>query len=491
MLELLPARPLVEPTWWACPPYEFTYGPEVCDVAALADFAPDPEQANILNGMFGVAESGKSSAFEVDIFGPRQNIKTGTIIQASLGWLYVLELPDVIYSAQNLDAAEECWALMASLIERTPALSRRLKSSRGERPGIVEGKGSWAINLKGDRSMVFRTRGAHTGRSLRAARVVLDEGYAVTRTHIGGMLPVLSALWDPQYVLASSAGKVDSEVAKDARDRGRSGGTYRQLYAEYGDKEAGKGCQLGDRCDHGKPPNGPPGCALDDEERWARIMPALGGRVQVETIRGLRLSMPPEEFARECMVWWDVEGATVSAFDMAAWHDAGTDAEPPKPEAIAIAASYDQAWGSIGAVGTVDGKPYLGAVRRARGTGWLVDEAVRIAKEHDVKVVIDGKGPASHLIPDLEEAGVEVLIASTDDYVTACATVYELAQNGGLCHGKHPDLDEAVLLAALRTVGDRFAWARRGGDISMLEAATLALFGARETAEPEPSALYL
>lgn len=470
-LELLPAKPLVKPTWSACPPYEFTYGPEVCDVAALAGFAPDPEQALILDGMFGVAENGKAAAFEVDIFGPRQNIKTGTIVQAALGWLYVLELPNIIYTAQNLDAAEECWALMASLIEGTPALSRRLKSTRGERPGITEGKGSWAINLVGDLTMLFRTRGPHTGRSLKGDRVVLDEGYAVTRTHIGGMLPVLSALPDPQYVLASSAGKIESEVAIDARDRGRGGGTYRQHYTEYGDPDAGKGCQLGDRCDHAKPPNGPPGCALDDEERWARIMPALGGRVQVDTVRGLRLSMPPTEFARECMVWWDVDGGDgiPPAIDFTIWRRRERrDAPRPERAAIFVDVAPLGDWSTIAAAGTGSDGRTLVITLTAPGTGWLVAKLKELRERDDVAAMaLWPQSKAGGLIPTLVKNEIEHETVSTTWMGQACTLLQEKVKNDELEHVGQNDLDSGVKNATTRWSGEAELWNRRDPTVNI------------------------
>ena len=46
-----------------------------------------------------------------------------------------------------------------------------------------------------------------------------------------------------------------------------------------------------------------------------------------------------------------------------------------------------------------------------------------------------------------------------------------------LLHANWPELDAAVAAATRREIGDRWAWGRRGeGDISMLEAATVALW---------------
>lgn len=486
---LPPARPLKEPTWYAAPSWAYTLGPEVGEICALAGYAPEPEQQLLLDGTFAVAENGKSAAFEIDVIAARRALKTGYVVQCILGWLFVTHEPKIMYTAHDLQAAQETWETVASLIESTPALAAQLKQTRGDRPGIIEGNGRWAIvlaavNEPGDpergipprnipkRTVIFKTRGKSTGRALSGNKLVVDEAFAATQRQVGSVLPILGAEPDPQVVFASSAGMADSTVLIDARDRGRAGGTARQLYAEWGDRRAGEGCKLGDKCDHAKTAVG---CVLDDEERWAEIIPTLGGRVQLDTIRSLRQTMPPEEFAREFMVWWDVVDQREILFG-SSWKARKTRATPPSPSAIGIARGIDLAWTSIGAASTGE-IPHLGAVKRARGTDWVVAEAKRLQLKYDVPIVIDGKGPAKSLIQDLEDEGLRVVVAGTDDYLDACSDLWDRIESGCVTHGDYDDLNDAVRVAAKRFVGDRFAWARKAGDISMLEAVTLAMWG--------------
>ena len=159
------------------------------------------------------------------------------------------------------------------------------------------------------------------------------------------------------------------------------------------------------------------------------------------------------------------------------WLDCLVATAPPPAAAIAIAVSIDRAWTSIGACSN-GVKPHLGAVKRERGTSWVVAEAKRIQDEHRIPVVVDGKGPAESLIEKLEAAGVIVTIASTEDYLGACADLIDRVDALDVEHGGYDDLDEAVAVAAKRMVGERVAWARKLGDVSMLEAVTLALWGA-------------
>jgi hypothetical protein len=93
-------------------------------------------------------------------------------------------------------------------------------------------------------------------------------------------------------------------------------------------------------------------------------------------------------------------------------------------------------------------------------------------------VVVDSKGPAETLIDKLREAGVSVTATTTDEYVGACADLFDAVAGELVAHSNDVLLNEAVGRAETRKVGDRWAWARRAGDVSMLEAVTLALFGA-------------
>ena len=43
--------------------------------------------------------------------------------------------------------------------------------------------------------------------------------------------------------------------------------------------------------------------------KWAKANPALGSRIDVDTIRDERVSMSSLEFARERLGWWDEPSA--------------------------------------------------------------------------------------------------------------------------------------------------------------------------------------
>jgi hypothetical protein len=165
---------------------------------------------------------------------------------------------------------------------------------------------------------------------------------------------------------------------------------------------------------------------------------------------------------------------------MPRWPDRVSSADPPKPAALALAVDQDRVWLSLAAASGGD-KPHLGSVARVRlatHRAEMVATAARIQRETRCVVVLDRKGPAASLEADLEAVGVQVTPAGMDDYLGACADLFDAVEAGTVEHGDYDDLNDAVAAATKRTVGDRWAWSRRNGDVSMLEAATLALWGA-------------
>lgn len=488
------ARRRLEPTYLHVPEYVETFGPEVADINARAGFPPDPEQELILDATFAILPNGKPAAFEVDMVGPRQNFKTGTLKMIEIGWLYVTKERLSIHSAHELSTTEETFRETAALIEDNSFLSRHLLPTRGDRPGITAANGRWAIELAGDRRLRYRARQATGGRGLSGDKVVLDEFFAVTPAVIGSLYPTLSARPRPQVVSASSAGLLGSEALRDKRDRGRAGVTLNQFYIEYSDpdgptvKNPHAGC-ASRSCNHAKTAVG---CALDDEERWERIMSALDVRVLRPTIRSLRQAMPPEEFAREFLVWWEDPPVDVGAQLFGPhWGRQGiSDAAVPKPRCLAVAVERERTHSSVAAVGDygddavmiafpASSKPEF--TGRRPGTSWVIDEVCEMADRHKVPVAIAGAGPGADLVEPLRERlGDRLLVADMSGLKDACAAFYDgVTETHAVFHNDSEELSSAAMRAVKRLSGGRLLW---GGDaVDMLEAATLAHWGAQQT----------
>ncbi|HEY1178598.1 MAG TPA: hypothetical protein VGF17_20785 [Phytomonospora sp.] len=485
---------LVCPTHYAGPDWVLTDGPAVADVCAAAGFAPDPQQELGLDMIFAVGADGLPACFAFCAICCRQNLKTGLLKQAAIGWLYVTEEHRIVWSAHEMDTTREAHSDLANLITETPALARRLPKTPNR--GIYDANGQERIELDTGQILKFKARTLSGGRGLTGDKVILDEAFALKPAHVGALLPTMTARPAGQVLYASSAGKADSDVLRDVRDRGRSAASPRLGYVEWlAPREA---CSDPD-CRHPKDAAAQGiDCALDREHLWQAANPTITtGRISVATIAALRQELPPEEFARESLGWWDEPNAGAAAiFGAGRWEAcAGEPLEMPEhPTAVGVAVSVDRTWASIASASTVEvlidpndpeseptDRLFVAASDRREDVGWLVDELKRIQQSHPESViVIDAKGPAKDLLKDFEDADIAIEAVTFDEYAEACSRFFDKVRAGELMHPSSTELDEAVTGAAWRTVGDRQVWGRRKSEVSMLEAATLAAFGAEK-----------
>lgn len=466
---------LVEPAFRACPPYVGTLGDEVADLSELAGMTPDPEQKLGLDMLFGLDEHGRSAAFEFAVICCRQNLKTGLFKQAALGWLFLTDQRLVVWSAHEFSTAQEAHRDIAELIDGCHYLSRRVKA-------VYDSAAYRAVELmpppgssEGPR-LVFKARTNKGGKGLTGDKVVLDEAFALRPSHMGALLPTLSARPDPQVVYGSSAGYAESSVLRAIRDRGRSIDAGRLAYLEW--------CARFLRCEQEKCGHalGTPGCSFDRFENVQQANPLLGRRrangtgLTWEYVQAERAAMPADEYARERLGRWDEPGAA-EIFGPGRWDDCAA-AKPDDLDlaAFGIAVAVDQSSAAIVAAASTGPRLVVKPLRHGPGTGWVLDAAAELWQRYRVPVVVDEGGPAADLIPFLEDDGIRLIKVSTKQYLDACAGFYRAVRDLRLSHADYPELTRSVNGATTRKVGDRWAWGRRSSssDITPLEAATLA-----------------
>ncbi|MEW1964647.1 hypothetical protein AB0302_04525 [Micrococcus sp. NPDC078436] len=470
---------LVEPYYRSTPQDRWTtYGPDVADLCDVVGFSPDPEQRLVLDDAFAVDRRGKACSFEVCVICARQNMKTGLLKQMALGWLFITDQQLIIWSAHEFSTAQEAFRDMELLIEGSSFLSKRVKK-------IHRANGDEAIELRTGARLKFRARTKAGGRGLSGDKVVLDEAFALQPDHMGALLPTLSVRPDPQVIYGSSAGVAHSDVLRKIRDRGRAGSSPRLAYCEW--------CApvlacASEKCDH--EPGKWAGCQLDDRDNWKQANPLLG-RIRANGtgltegyVAAEREALPPAEFARERMGWWD-DPSTSDIFGPGKWEQgAREDDERPadlKMTGLAVAVAMDLKSAALVGAGVDDaGRVWPRVLQHGPGTAWTVDRAHELQARFEVPLVIDGKGPGAMLIPTLEREGVELHVATTSDVLDAFANLRSRVSDGALLHTPAPELDAAVAGAALRPVGDRFAIGRKAStaDVSPLEATSLAAWQA-------------
>lgn len=480
---------LKPPLYHEAPVYEHTNGHEVAAICEQIGFAPDPEQQLALNDLFAVVEDPdnaewmKSAAFAVAVIATRQNLKTGLMKMASIGWLFVTQEEVVTWSAHQFDTAKQAFTDMESIIKDSPLLRKRMPP--GPHYGVFSGKGEERIQTRDGRLIKFKARTNTGGRGLTGDKIILDEAFALTPAILGTLIPTLTAVPDPQILYGSSAGLSGSERLREIRDRGRVGSpglAYLEWAAPF------RSC-ASEACLHRKPsdPLYEPGCAADDEELWALANPLLGRSrpngtgLTLAKLRNFREEEPPEEFLRERLGWWDEPGAS-DLFGPGKWESCAA-LHPPESmrmAAMAVAVSEDLKWSSIVAAGVAGDRIVIQPLQHGPGRDWVVNRVRDLQREHRVKVIIDDHGPGADLVKPLQTAGVDLHATPSSEALDAFAAFHQLVADESLLHGTFPEMERAINGATTKYVGDRMAWARRKStaDITPLEGATLAAWWA-------------
>jgi hypothetical protein len=234
---------------------------------------------------------------------------------------------------------------------------------------------------------------------------------------------------------------------------------------------------------------------LDDRRNWAASLPALGrGRVSEESVAQLRREMDEFDFAREVLGCWPVQIRRDGGWQVIskpAWDArAGAPGRPDSAVSFCLDASWpDGAFGAIGVAGRLGGELVVQVVEHRPGTAWMVARARELHDRYPEAVfVLDKKGPAGHLLHELDTAGVDVVTPSMEEVARAFGEFVAAVAGDEptLRHFDQAELNGAVKAAGTRPLGDARTWARQGEiDISPLTAVTGALHGVHErSAEP-------
>lgn len=459
-------------------------GVEAVQLAELAGITLDPEQEAAVHAVLAEKADGTWAAFEAAIIEARQNGKTVDLQVIALHALFLEELVRlIVWTAHLFRTTQEAFRDLDAIIGGTPELARRVKR-------VSRANGEEGFELKNGRRLNFLARSKTGGRGLSGDKNLLDEAFALEPAHMGALLPTLSARPNPQVVYASSGGLVSSEILRGVRDRGRAGGDPTLVYVEWA---AAPGECASPQCVHTV---GSEGCVLDDEERWRQANPALGRRITIEYLRAERRALPPEEFARERLTWWDEPAAGGDGIPIELWAQRAN-RKARLEERVAL--SFDVSPGFRSAAIAACGGP-LHIPYHEAGTSWLIPALVELdEKHHPIGVAIDPAAPAGALIPDLERAGFTIRSKSNPDgklvliegrdATQACEAFLAGVVDGSLVHRDEAALNRAVEDAGRRVSGDSWKWSRANsdGDISPLVSATNARFlWARGDVEKEP-----
>ena len=156
-----------------------------------------------------------------------------------------------------------------------------------------------------------------------------------------------------------------------------------------------------------------------------------------------------------------------------------------KPAALGIAANLSGTHLSLGAASTGK-RAHLKVIMRVpfAEQDKLIAKAVKLQQKHRCAIALDEKGPATTLVPALEDAGANVDIYGLNEWIQACSDIKKAVTDGAVWHSNQPELNDQVRDAGWRTVGDRQVFKRKTVDIDSLEAVTWASYAAGATYDP-------
>ena len=442
---------------------------EIVDFVEALDIKLDPWQWMALRIAL-MRKGALWAAFTVAICAPRQNGKNGLLEPLELIGPLLLGEKLIIHTAHLADTSKEAFRRLDDLIDAHDWLSKEVKH-------VWRTNGMETIEFKGGRRIRFRTRTKGGGRGYAGcSRAIFDESMFLPEFSLGSILPVISAMPDPQIIYTGSA--VDQEIMEDGvvfsrvRNRALKGDSDRLAYLEWSLDAATP--EAVDEDD------------ASDPKTWASTNPAYGLRIMPDYVTVEREELDSRTFAVERLGVgdWPDPAKSKHVIDLQKWAalaDAGS--ELLDPVCFSFDVSPDRSHSSIAVSGMrKDGLRHLELIERGQGTRWITERLLMLDKRHEnVGFVYDAMSPAASLSEGLMEAGLTLISVSASEHAQACGNLFDAVHDDQtIRHLGQPELQAAIKGATKRPLGDAWAWSRRNSsiDISPLVSVTLAHWGA-------------
>ena len=475
---MLLAPPVSPPTHFHVPDgSRFTIADEVADLMDAIGYQVDGPERQTCRALFPQQPNGDWAGLESGIVAPRQNLKTATMIAGALHDTFIRGVERVVWTAHEFRTSSDAFKDFRGLIESHEWLEDEVLRVR-------TANGKEGFELRNGARLDILARTGRSGRGLGGSNLYMDEGLYLEGKMMGALVPTMSARPNAHIVYGSSPGLTTSEVLRGLRDRGRSGMDPNLGWIEWSnDRES---CQSPE-CEHVP---GTPGCWLDDLDAVRRVNPAMPRRITEDYVLQERMALAaaPVEYLRERMgVWEDppTDLGSSRAIPADAWAfraDPASSIPDGAKVAFAVDTSWDRQTTWIAIAGErADGTTHVEIMESQYGSDWVIGWlAERVRTWRPVAIGLQGSSaPVSSLLEPLRRAFTDTVKPLTmADLGRACGGLYDAVIEGPFAHIGQDQLDRAVTKAAIRPVGDAWAWDRKLSplDIAPLVAVTEAAY---------------
>lgn len=447
-----------------------TDGDDAAMLMATYGYSLDPWQKDIVDCWLGTDANGKYSMTSAGLALPRQNGKN-VCLECREFYGMVINGEKILHTAHQVRTSKKAFRRLVQMFtdKRFPEVTEIVKQIRFT-------NGEESIELDNGGSIEFSARSRQAARGFDGiSLVVYDEAQELTDDQVEAIMATLSASTTGTrqviYTGTPPYPGCPGTVFRRRREICLENPALHDAWHEWS--------VAAERITD---------ISTDDTTLWYMTNPALGIRLTEEFTAEEHRTMSADGFARERLGWWSpiiTESVREKAINETAWNEcASGEAKPDGKTAYGIKFSADGADVCLcGAVIPENGKARISMIERrptGMGTKWLADwlnERYNAAS----CVVIDGRNGVDVLVDRIAEVwkGKNAIIRpSARDMVASVGTLTDaLNERSVTWYKKQISLADSALSSVKRPLAG--GWAFGGDNSAPIEAAALALWGAK------------
>jgi len=419
---------------------------------------------------------------------PRQNGKNGSLEIIELFGTVELGLK-FLHTAHEVKTARKAFKRIKYFFgekandptAKFPLLNALVKEVRNT-------NGQEAVELHNGGAIEVGARSKGAGRGFTVDVLVLDEAQDLQDHELEALLPTISAApqGDPVTIyMGTPPADLDGvgEPFIRTRNNAVTGENGRAAWIEFsapGDVDAMSPDELV--------------AFVADRKNWAAANPALGRRINIDTIETEHKQFAPRSFARERLNMWPNPKRNAAAIPAGPWNAlALTDVPEEWPlAALGLDMNPERTKVTIGVAAKSPAGVHLEVAEDApfteSGTDALVKWVVARAGKR-TPVVIDAYSPIRSIEAALRHKGCKVFILGPNELSQACGGLYDaVMKDKTVTHFGQESLDASLAGAVKQKFGEGGAWKwnRKSFEIDLTQimAVTCAHFGAVKFTKP-------